>query len=55
MAMFGARSVTTFIDTEVASEMATEILRRRQEKGGMYLPESVIVRRQDGVLKVEVI
>ena len=52
---FGARSVTTYIDTEVASQMATEILQRRREKGGMYLPEAVTVRRQDGILRVEVI
>ncbi len=52
---FGARSVTTFIDTEVASQMATEILKRRQEKGGMYLPESVNVLPQNGTLKVEVV
>ena len=52
---FGARSVTTFIDTEVATQMATAILKCRQERGGMYLPQEVKVDRVDGTLKVEVI
>jgi ATP-dependent Clp protease ATP-binding subunit ClpC len=52
---FGARSVTTFIDTEVAARMATEILRRRQERGGMYLPERVLVKRDGTGLCVEVV
>lgn len=51
---FGARSVTTYIDTEVASQMATEILRRRQEKGGMYLPEKISVGCFDSTLKIDV-
>ena len=50
---FGARSVTTFIDTEVASIMATEILRRRAEKGGMYLPEKMRVKNDGSSLQVE--
>jgi len=51
---FGARSVTTFIDTEIASKMATEILRCRQVKGGMYLPEKILVSCHDSELKVAV-
>jgi ATP-dependent Clp protease ATP-binding subunit ClpB len=52
---FGARSVTTFIDTEIASTMATEILRRRREKGGMYLPERIHVSYDGVALKLEVV
>lgn len=51
---FGARSVTTYIDTEIASQMATEILKRRQEKGGMYLPERIAVTSADSALRVDV-
>lgn len=49
---FGARSITTFIDTELASIMATEILKRRQEKGGMYIPEKILITTKDSILNV---
>jgi ATP-dependent Clp protease ATP-binding subunit ClpC len=52
---FGARSVTTYIDTEVASTMATEILTRRREKGGMYLPEHITVKCDGAGLQLEVV
>jgi ATP-dependent Clp protease ATP-binding subunit ClpC len=52
---FGARSVTTYIDTEVASTMATEILTRRREKGGMYLPEHINVKCDGARLQLEVV
>lgn len=51
---FGARSATTYIDTEVASRVATEILRRRQEKGGMYIPGTIGVSCDGSALKIEV-
>jgi len=50
---FGARSVTTYIDTEIASIMATEILQRRAERGGMYLPEKMRVKKVDSSLQIE--
>jgi len=49
---YGARSVTTYLDTEVASIMATEILRRRTTEGGSYVPENVRITCQDGGLKI---
>jgi ATP-dependent Clp protease ATP-binding subunit ClpC len=49
---YGARSVTTYIDTEVASIMATEILRRRTTEGGTYVPESVRITCDDTSLKI---
>jgi len=49
---YGARSVTTYLDTEVASIMATEILRRRTTEGGRYVPENVRITCQDGGLKI---
>ncbi len=49
---YGARSVTTYIDTEVASIMATEILRRRTAEGGRYVPENVRITCDDGSLKI---
>ena len=49
---FGARSVTTYIDTEVASTMATEILRRRTTEGGRYIPENVRITCDDSNLKI---
>lgn len=49
---YGARSVTTYIDTEVASIMATEILRRRTAEGGTYVPESVRITCDDASLKI---
>jgi ATP-dependent Clp protease ATP-binding subunit ClpA len=51
---FGVRSVTTFIDTELASQMATQILKRRQEKGGMYIPDKILVTTKDSTLNVVV-
>lgn len=51
---FGARSVTTYIDTEVAGKIATEILKRRVEKGGMYLPERMGVTCDGTGLQVQV-
>ncbi len=51
---FGARSVTTYIDTEVASTVATEILKRRVEKGGMYMPEKILVNTNDSALHIEI-
>ena len=52
---FGARSVTTYIDTEVASTMATEILKRRVEKGGMYMPEQVLVNTKESTLNIDIV
>jgi ATP-dependent Clp protease ATP-binding subunit ClpC len=52
---FGARSVTTFIDTEIASIMATEILRKRQEKGGMYLPDNIKVSCLDSTFHLDIV
>jgi ATP-dependent Clp protease ATP-binding subunit ClpA len=49
---FGARSATTYIDTEVAGIIATEILRRRVERGGMYLPAKVSITCDGAGLKV---
>jgi ATP-dependent Clp protease ATP-binding subunit ClpC len=49
---FGARSVTTYIDTEVASIMATEILRRRKKHGGSYLPEKMAVDCKDSTFTI---
>jgi ATP-dependent Clp protease ATP-binding subunit ClpC len=49
---YGARSVTTYIDTELASTMATEILRRRAEQGSTYVPEVVRVRSDGNGLTV---
>lgn len=51
---FGARSITTYIDTELASRMATEILKRRHEKGGMYIPEKIYVTLKDLTLNVRI-
>jgi ATP-dependent Clp protease ATP-binding subunit ClpC len=51
---FGARSVTTYIDTEVASVMAAEILRRRRDMGALYFPERIGVRCADGALALDV-
>jgi ATP-dependent Clp protease ATP-binding subunit ClpA len=51
---FGARSVTTYIDTEVASVMAAEILRRRRDMGALYFPEKIGVRCADGALALDV-
>ncbi|TAK64525.1 MAG: hypothetical protein EPO24_03270, partial [Bacteroidetes bacterium] len=50
---FGARSVTTYIDTELASQMATEILKKRQQLGGAYLPEQIIVRGTEDTFQIE--
>jgi ATP-dependent Clp protease ATP-binding subunit ClpB len=49
---YGARSVTTYMDTEVASIMATEILRRRTTEGSSYAPENVSISCDNGSLKI---
>lgn len=51
---FGARSVTNFIDTEIASKMATAILEKRREQGGMYYPDSINVRIENEQLSVQI-
>lgn len=50
---FGARSVTTYMDTEIAGLVAQEILRKRSEAGGAYLPERIAIARRDTGFVVE--
>lgn len=40
---FGARSVTNYIDTNIASEIAYNVFTRRKELGDMYLPELISI------------
>jgi ATP-dependent Clp protease ATP-binding subunit ClpC len=51
---YGARSITTFMDTEIASTMATEILKMRQNNGGMYFPEKIKITEENANLKITI-
>ncbi len=49
---FGARSATTYMDTVIASKMASAILRKRKDLGRAFMPEEVTIARNGTGLSV---
>lgn len=51
---FGARSVTNFIDKEIASQLAYEVFKKRSEDGSNYLPEKVDILLEEDKLIIKI-
>lgn len=51
---FGARSITNFIDTEIASRVATKILQKRAETGSLYYPDTISIDTENNELVVNI-
>ncbi len=50
---FGARSVSNYIDTTIASNIAFKVFSKRKELGDMYMPELINVSSESNELIIE--